>query len=177
MSSDVTDDTLRPILKCFPFILKKKGSKQGIIETICLFLTVMHSDGTHNVEILNYGDGNMAGNYIISINVEATQQKIPNIDILDQLLKYIAPTGYAINYKTFIGTSGFSTTTTTEDEINILFVNDGYGSAPRSKSNYDDAPSEMDRRNVGGASTTVIRYTKNVDRDKAITDKSKEATI
>jgi hypothetical protein len=123
----------------------------------------LHSDGAHTVDILNYGDGDMSGNYIISINVEATQQRIPNIDILDQLLKYIAPTGYTINYRTFIGTSGFTTKTANSEEINILFVNEDYGSAPRATHDYVGGPvrSEMENRIVGGASTTVIRYTNN----------------
>ena len=180
MSSDVTDETLRPILKCFPFILRKKGSKQGIIETICLFLTTMHSDGTHTVEVLNYGDGDMSGNYIISINVEATQQRIPNIDILDQLLKYIAPTGYAINYKTFVGASGFTTKTANSEEINILFVNESYGSVARTVAEYESAKL-MENRIVGGANTTVIRYTDNRETDDtvvdAITNTTKEVTI
>ena len=173
INSDVTEETLRPILKCFPFILRKKGSKQGIVETICLFLTTMHSDGTHSVDILNYGDGNMYGNYVISINVETTNQKIPNIDVLDQLLKYIAPTGYTINYRTFAGTSDFAMQATSKDEINILFVNEDYGSAPRRRDRYGKLP--MDSRIVGSASTTVIRYTNSVERDEDIIKDSEEA--
>jgi hypothetical protein len=158
MNVHITDETLRPILKCFPYILRKKGSKQGIIETILLFLTVLHSDGNCNVDVVNYGGDTISGEYVIHIDVEATRQKIPNLDILDQLLKYIAPTGYVVNYRTFVRPEELTTVSYNEDEITVIFLDDRYHSDARSVSDTDPWV-------IGGVGTTVIRLSDEVGRD------------
>jgi hypothetical protein len=150
MDTYVTDETLRPILKCFPYIVKKKGSRVGIIQAICLFLYVMHCNGGYEVSINNINDtADMAGNYIIDVAVE---ESLPDVDVLMNILKYVIPTGYKVNYLFYLSSDVDITNAKNSDEINIILVNEDMGSRVRKSLVEQELPHA-----IGGLGTTVIR--------------------
>ena len=155
MDASVTDDTLRMILKCFPYLVRKKGSREGIIAAVCVFLTAVHSDGKYEVEITNVPSTVSAakGDYSILITVETN--RVENVDILDQILKYILPTGYKIDYDFIMSASGLSTEPGQSDEIHITISHENYGSRVRS---FRKGTAINDDPNVlGGIGTTLVR--------------------
>ena len=156
LNTDITNETLRIILKCFPYIIRKKGSREGIEEAICLFLTALHSDGSHDVEIVNRGGVDPSGNYIIKLNMEATQHRLDNIDILDQLLRYVAPTGYVLNYFVYIKPEDFWTKTANRDDINIIVINEKLSSSTKSTTGSDIPATDVYAPVLGGLGTSVI---------------------
>lgn len=91
----IDDESLRTILKVFPSIVKKKGTKEGIAEAIQLFFYTQKVNGATSVVINNVGT-NLSGDYIIKCSL--TSKLIYNIDILHEILKYVVPTGYFIEY-------------------------------------------------------------------------------
>lgn len=80
-----TEDELRFILSAFPWLIKYKGSKQGIILCVNAFLKTRGVHGTPLVEINNYP------NYTIKIGISTNR-----IDtaLLEDVLSYIVPSGY-----------------------------------------------------------------------------------
>ena len=95
----IFSDDMRIILEAFPYIIKYKGSKRGIIQTICLFLKVNRIKTETQLKIDNT-------NYFIEIGINAN---IQNTTILDEILKYIIPTGYKYRYYFYEGTNLGST--------------------------------------------------------------------
>ena len=91
----IDDESLRTILKVFPSLVKKKGTKEGIIEAIQLFFYTQNVNGNTAVYIRN-SLGGVSGDYIVQC--ELTSQVVSNLDILYEILKYIIPTGYFVEY-------------------------------------------------------------------------------
>jgi hypothetical protein len=56
---DITDDTLRTVLKCFPYALRHKGTLLGVTEMVHLFLNIIHSEGRYSVTVKNMDTGNL----------------------------------------------------------------------------------------------------------------------
>ena len=87
--SDIQDDYLRRILMVFPELIKYKGCKKGIDKAINLFMHLQH-------KIIDYfildeiGDN---GELYVVLNTP-----ISNLTLLDEILKYILPTGIQIKY-------------------------------------------------------------------------------
>ena len=155
MDTHVSDDVLRTILKCFPYIVRKKGSREGITQAICLFLYVMHCNGDSDVEVYNVEDhADATGNYIIEVSVEET---LPNVDILKNILKYVIPFGYKVNYTFYASQKGLQSDIATGDSINIILVDEDINSRTRGTN-----PVEEDYPGViHGIGTTVVRVSKN----------------
>ena len=86
---EVTDDELRKILAAFPHIVKYKGSSKAIQYIINLYSRLFaSSEGSVNMHPVN-------SNYVIEVFSDTAIQKT---EILVELLKYIVPTGYMIDY-------------------------------------------------------------------------------
>lgn len=170
LDTQITDQLLRKILKCFPFIVKKKGSRAGIEEMICLYLSIIQSDGSHNVKIYSPYTAPIAGNYIIDLEVE-TEGRLPNIHILENLLRYVVPTGYNINYKLYMESTGNISELTSSDSINIILIPEELGSKPRS-TEYDGKGNDDDKGLPGvlnAVATTVIKVSsKDISDDPSL---------
>lgn len=155
MDISVSDNVLRDILKCFPYIIRKKGSREGVSQAICLFLYATHCNGEYAVDVYNTEDDtNMTGNYIVEVSVE---EVLPHVDLLRNILRYVIPFGYKINY-TFYGTEdGLQTGAATSDEVNIILVDEDTSSRTRGR-NENNYPGI-----IHGIGTTVIRVSRNSD--------------
>lgn len=161
MDTYVTDDTLRTILKCFPYIVKKKGSREGITQAICLFLYIMHCHGRCDVDVYNVNNpSDVSGNYIVEVSVE---ESLPDADILVNLLKYVIPFGYKVNYIFYTSPKGLETYIAAGDEINIIIVNEDIGSRTRRLSTNSDGSDSPEMNYPGvihGIGTTVVRVSR-----------------
>lgn len=122
----MSDDTLRTILKCFPYLVKLKGSRRGVVESICVFLTTLGINGKQKIEVNNHNtnDG-PCGNYVIVLNIE---HKSLDVTILKEILRYILPTGYIVKYSFFQSVDLLPTITENSDIVNITFVDANLGS-------------------------------------------------
>lgn len=170
-SKELSHECLRVLLKCFPYLNKKKGSKQGICDAICLFLNIIYADCNFNIEVFNNSktsldnkyEANLSGNYIIVVYLEDNVLK--NLHILNDLLKYVLPTGYILNYDLAYNIDDIETFVDPQDEIRITLMNQHFGSKPRkafpdgdkkSYINKDDPQHETKFSSVAGAVGTTI---------------------
>lgn len=80
----IDDNVLRYIISAFPYIIKNKGTKKGIEQAAATILKAENSIDPPTITIDNT-------KYIITIT---TPIKIFNKVALEELLKYIIPTGY-----------------------------------------------------------------------------------
>lgn len=86
---DLTDEQLRFVLMGFPYIVRYKGSKKAIEDTMNLYFRLMNIP----VEKKDIDIDNV--NYHIKIGFSSTPK---DTKILDVLFKYILPTGYTVGY-------------------------------------------------------------------------------
>lgn len=160
--SDVkmSDDTLRTILKCFPYIVRHKGSKRGVRESIFLFLSVVHSDGKSIIEYKDFETHNDPnGNYIVILNIE---DKALDVTILTEILRYILPTGYIVEYSFFQSADIKPTITEVSDRIKITFVDEAISSGVK-LSVAEDSTLYEDNVLSGISNTTIIKVQNNED--------------
>lgn len=88
----VTDDDLRYVLKAFPVIVRNKGSLKGIEGAVNVFLKLKHVNTNVNIKIFN-NHGQYP--YVVQIGLD---MPYTNTVLLDEILKYVLPTGYIISY-------------------------------------------------------------------------------
>ena len=130
----MTSEQQRIILKAFPYLIKKKGSKTGIIQAIQVFLKTQGVTGDIKIEVTNKVKEKNNINELLKINnlyiVEiAISTKLLDISILKEILKYIIPAGYIVKYSFYSPADTTTTLSGSKDIINIVFVekelNDG----------------------------------------------------
>jgi hypothetical protein len=136
--------TQRLILKAFPYLVKNKGSRKGIEQAIQVFLKTQGVTGNISVHTINKekklnsitGLNKLDNVYIIELGI---QTKILDTTILDEILKYIIPTGYIVKYS-FYQSYNIDTEVNTSDTINIIFVQQSVNSGVRLTKETDSAP-------------------------------------
>lgn len=90
-SLDLSDTELRYVLQAFPTIMRYKGSNQAIIYVTNLYSRLISSVSTSaEVRILVNND-----QYQIEVSSE---KAVAKSGLLLELLKYVVPTGYVIDY-------------------------------------------------------------------------------
>lgn len=105
-NKNISDDDLRYILKAFPSLIKNKGSKLGILQSIYLFLKLKHLDTNIYVNT----EGTIDDPHVIQIGIHRSQAKTSkesiyttsdkisvDFTILYEILNYILPTGYILD--------------------------------------------------------------------------------
>ena len=85
------DDELRIVLDAFPYIVKNKGSLKAIEQTLNVYLRINRIDTPVKVNIIN--DGNTR---LVQIMVKS--KILLNTKVIDDVMKYILPTGYEVSY-------------------------------------------------------------------------------
>ena len=135
---NISGEKLRIILKGFPYLLKYKGSREGIIKCIHLFLNTINLERTSGVDVINSKvtqspEGYSINNdvYIVNINLKT---EILDGTLLDEMLKYIIPAGYGVNY-IFYGDSKIVQNFGYKDCVTIYFVNSEQASQVTPKTN------------------------------------------
>lgn len=94
----IDSDKLRILLQAFPHIVKSKGSRQGIILAIRAFLKCIHKAEIVQLDIHNESDNSDSTDYFIDIGMNG---QITDISILQELLDYVIPAGYVVQYYFF----------------------------------------------------------------------------
>lgn len=89
---DIIQDDLRQVLAQFPYIIKNKGSKLGIIQQVNMFLKIKHIKTSTYVNVINK---DQVKPYTVEIGIESTVQ---DVSILTEVFKYILPTGYTVDF-------------------------------------------------------------------------------
>lgn len=90
-SVGTSDEELRYILNAFPTIIRYKGSQLALKYTVNLYtrlIAAMTTASEISVDVIN-------GKYIIEVS---SSEKIYNSKLLAELLKYILPGGYSVDY-------------------------------------------------------------------------------
>ena len=149
---------LRAILKCFPHLIKYKGSKICIAEAVIMFLKIKHQRGGVVVHIINkeQAENNTTQNtYKIIIS---TEHNLGDVTILNELWRYLIPTGYDVEYARLskVELTNFNAlyhnTVTYADMTKT--TNETTGSV---RSNADPyTTNTIENRTIGGADTFVI---------------------
>lgn len=170
-SKEIPSDTLRTILKCFPYVVNNKGCRKGIEQAICLFLNIIYANCNHTIEIKNRDlNAPISGQYIVQIELEDNVLK--NLFILDDILKYVIPTGYLLTYELSYSIDDLNTDVMPLDTIKITFVNESKTSKVREtftntemiddveiiKKVYNNPNDELDHTPgvIGAIGTTMI---------------------
>lgn len=101
--AEIDNESLRYILRAFPEIMKNKGSKKAITEAVNVFAKVKNIKANIDCLIINKQTRNSVDYdvYKIQIIINANPSDIPLVKdttILDEIFKYIIPTGYTIEY-------------------------------------------------------------------------------
>ena len=103
---DFTDDELREILTAFPYIMKHKGSKQAIEETLNLFIRLHCFDtqvaASSEVEIVTT-DTSIYPAYTVVITLTlgpdySETEILTNTHVLDEMFRYILPPSFDVKY-------------------------------------------------------------------------------
>lgn len=89
-SDRYSDESLRLALSVFPFIIRYKGSKKGIVMCVNAYLKHLGLRGESKVDI--YNDHPTYG-YTVRIGIPS---KVSDTTLLTDLLSYILPTGYFV---------------------------------------------------------------------------------
>lgn len=147
----MTSDTQRTILKAFPYLIKNKGSRKGIEQSIQVFLKTQNVSGEIKVLITNKRVNNkivqsepsevymdvLENVYVVQVSMSTKEL---DITILDEILKYIIPAGYKIEY-VFYTPFYPEEFITNSDTIKIVFVEDALHSGIRlSKEDFELLP-------------------------------------
>ena len=85
------DDYIRSLCEVFYSIVKKKGSLSGVEEAIRLFFSIQHINTT--AYITNYGPNDTSYPCELWIGINS---KIKDVSLLEEILKYVIPTGYIL---------------------------------------------------------------------------------
>lgn len=152
----ISTTALRIILKGFPYLIKNKGSRLGIQQAIILFLKTQGIEGAVTVIPQNrvtndYDD--LIDTYKVDVSIKS---QLLDITILEELLKYVLPAGYDIEYQ-FYDTLKRDTNIYVSDKITIIFGRDdnrGLRVAPVGVETSDSELSNTIRMSAVG--TTVM---------------------
>ena len=147
-SKDITDDDLRYILEAFPIIVKNKGSLKGIEQAVSVFLKLNHIKSNVKIEVFN----NIGVHpYVIQIYLN-----MPYTDtfILDEILKYILPTGYVISYDFYNDIGSFDTYVESKIGANLIILKDSVSSLIRG--NYIAYKNTIEDNLIGSIGETQL---------------------
>ena len=158
---NITDDELRYVLRAFPTIIKNKGSLKGIKQAVWTFLKLNHIKTSFSIIV--YGKDS-ATPYTIQIGIEAGFR---DTTILDEILRYILPTGYTFSYVfyTSINNSNEAPMVDT-NKATIIYVSDSYNSALRGETNVGgEVYSDAENRLVGAVDTMRVASSDGAQED------------
>ena len=147
-SKDITDESLRYILKAFPTILKHKGSLKSIKQAVCTFLKLNGIKSKVSIKKVN---NNLTNPYLIEISLD---ERIDNTYILNEVLKYILPTGYIISYIYYKDFDNIDLTLESKIGANIIIVKDSVSSLVRG--NYIEYKNNIEDNLIGSIGETQI---------------------
>lgn len=142
---DITDDDLRYVLKAFPVIIKNKGSFLAIKQAVWVYLKIQHIDTDVTITITDKDDILPC---LVQIGIKSSFR---DTTILDELLKYILPTGFGFTYVFYTNLGGTQRLLNTNKTV-TLYASDTINSSIRHSSYNDDT----ENRILGAVDTTEV---------------------
>lgn len=139
----MTDNALRYVLSAFPYLLKQKGNLLGVYQAVYVFLRINQLSSDAIVTIKNNPK------YEISIGIKSP---VSNTEILQEILKYIVPTGYKVHYFYYTNIEQISNLIYS-DSLNYKIVSIYNNSMVRDSSDIAD---QFDNRTLGAVDTVAI---------------------
>lgn len=111
-------ENLRIILKGFVYAVRNKGSIKGVEQAVQLFLKIAKIKTNVHIEVINEpsNDNSLQDPYTVIIG---TEERLGDTTILDEILKYILPAGYAYRYVYYADTS-FENAIDYSDSVRII---------------------------------------------------------
>lgn len=159
----LTDDELRYTLSAFPIIIKNKGSLKGIKQSVYVFLKANHLTNSAMISVTQK-DGSNPYSIVIGINAP-----IMSTTLLDEIFKYILPTGYTVSYIFYKNISDENLFKLSV-EANAIFVSNTINSRVRAGTNDSIDGETLIFNNIsdhliGAVDTTEVISTDSVTND------------
>lgn len=122
---NISGECLRTILRGFPYLLRNKGTRIGIIQCIHLFMNAINIQRESDIQVINNQSETTELNYnkinsiyLIKLNLKSN---VLDIKLLDEMLKFIIPAGYGVEYH-FYSENNFNIDIFGEDKVTIVFI-------------------------------------------------------
>ena len=147
-SRDITDESLRYVLKAFPEIVKHKGSLKSIKQAVCTFLKL---NGIKSNVYINITNNSLSNPYTVEIGID---DSIKNTYILNEIFKYILPTGYTISYIYHKDFDKANLVLESKIGANIIVIKDSASSLIRG--NYITYSNQVENRLIGSIGETHV---------------------
>ena len=166
-------ETQRLILKAFPYLIKHKGSINGIKQAIHIYLKTQNIIGTVDVKVKNQknkrfdGTNIMDSIYVVNIGLHV---KLMDITILTELLKYILPAGYGVNYSLIKESKVpfVKAYDKIKNSIDILFVTQATNDAIRNDSFITDGYHDLPINAVSTTGIPLAEIANDIDADTLV---------
>ena len=125
-NKNFTTPQLRAVLMSFKQVVNDKGSEAGIREAIEVFLKISNASTKSEIRRLNVDTSvsedaiktRLVNNYIVDVGIESN---ILDVTILTELLKYVLPAGYRLQYSFYSSFDNVSVVNE-KDVLNIIFL-------------------------------------------------------
>ncbi len=125
-NKNFTASQLRAVLTSFKQIVKDKGSEIGIKEAIEVFLKISNASNKSEIRQINKDlsvseesvKTRLTNNYLIDVAIESGTL---DVTILTELLKYVLPAGYRLQYSFYSSFDNVSVVNE-DDVLNIIFL-------------------------------------------------------
>lgn len=124
----LTEDQLRILLNAFPTLIKHKGSKKAIYETIHAWFRLHQISG----KLISIDIDNIR--YKITLNINSLEA---DTSLLDTIFEYIIPSAYEVEYR-FATDYGLGDNFVFDDNIDIMTVSNKTNSRIQTKPEYND---------------------------------------
>lgn len=112
------DSEIRYIIRSFPDVVRNKGSLKAIEEVCYIFLRINKIRKNILIQVDNT-------NHTFNIGIESG---VKNIDLLDDMLRYVIPTGYYVSYFFYQGLKLDKQVVNNVNTASVIFVSNYYNS-------------------------------------------------
>lgn len=136
----LTTDELRTLLTSFQTIVKNKGSSKGIRQAIELYLKVIGASRNSKITITNSNSNEPSNvisfynnSYIVEVSIEG---QITDTTLLTEILKYVLPAGYKLQYSFYQSTSNIDHIVE-KGTINIVIISSAINNQVTAKDSSD----------------------------------------
>lgn len=167
------DNTLRIALNAFPYMIRYKGSIEGVERCVNTFLNIIGVRDGCRIEVIN--DRNDPYNtYILRIGLKS---RVQNITILKDMLSYILPTGYFVEIYFYqeVDTAVLNLTSSS----NVLHISEEALNYVRSDKieDIEDANNELRKDTLGVVHVSIVSNPSMVSISTTVKEDEKNESI
>lgn len=131
-NSTYTSDEIRSVLKGFIDVVRHKGSRVGIKKAVDTYLNSQHIPTTSSIDVVH---DVINSEFKLQVYIE---RSVSSTKLLDDLLRYVIPTGYTVTYEFVKSTAHESTVEQSSDVYynstaynSYIYFDDSEGSNPQ----------------------------------------------